>query len=55
MNMLQVDHGLLWTAVLAGASSSIGSLGAAVAVEREYPKILCGEDSARLTNVNSGM
>lgn len=40
--------------LLAGASSSIGSLGAAVAVEREYAKTLCGHDSAALRKLNSG-
>ncbi|KAF8060042.1 solute carrier family 40 member 1 [Scenedesmus sp. PABB004] len=44
---------LLWTTVLAGACSSVGSLGAAVAVEREWPAVLCGDDAARLGQVNS--
>jgi hypothetical protein len=39
--------------LLAGASSSIGSLGAAVAVEREYAKTLCGDDSSALRKLNA--
>lgn len=41
--------------LLAGASSSIGSLGAAVAVEREYAKALCGGDSTALRKLNAGV
>lgn len=57
---LQPSH-TVWTwiltviVLLAGASSSIGSLGAAVAVEREYAKTLCGHDSAALRKLNSGL
>lgn len=46
--------GLISVVLLAGASSSVGSLGAAVAVEREYSKTLCGDDSAGLRKLNSG-
>jgi hypothetical protein len=40
--------------MLAGASSSVGSLGAAVAVEREFPKVMCGGDTSALSKVYSG-
>lgn len=51
-------QGLYWSLIsivlLAGASSSIGSLGAAIAVEREYAKTLCGDDSTALRKLNAG-
>lgn len=40
--------------LVAGASSSVGSLGAAVAVEREHAKILCGDCSTALRKLNAG-
>jgi hypothetical protein len=40
--------------LVAGASSSVGSLGAAVAVEREHAKIMCGDDSTALRKLNAG-
>ena len=46
--------GLTNVTLLAGAASSIGSLGAAVAVERDYAKTLCGDDSGALRKLNSG-
>jgi hypothetical protein len=42
------------TCMVTGASSSVGSLGAAVAIEREHTKVLCGTDSAALRKLNSG-
>lgn len=39
--------------LVAGASSSIGSLGATVAVEREHAKTLCGDDSSALRKLNA--
>lgn len=45
---------LAGAAMFLGASSSIGSLGAAVAVEREHTKVLCGDDSTALRKLNSG-
>lgn len=45
---------LISTCMLAGASSSVGSLGAAVAVEREHVKVLCGDHSAGLRKLNAG-
>jgi hypothetical protein len=44
---------LISITLLAGASSSIGSLGATVAVEREYAKTLCGDDSTALRKLNA--
>jgi hypothetical protein len=51
---MQAYWALLATAVLAGACSSIGSLGASVSVEREWPKVLCGSNTAALSKINSG-
>jgi hypothetical protein len=50
----QAYWGLLAATVLAGACSSLGSLGAAVSVEREWPKVLCGSNTAALSKINSG-
>lgn len=52
---LQAYWLLLCTTVLAGACSSVGSLGASVSVEREWPKVLCGSNTAALSKVNSGL
>ncbi|KAK9837511.1 hypothetical protein WJX81_007687 [Elliptochloris bilobata] len=41
--------------VLFGAASSLFALGSSLAVEREWPKVLCGGDSAALSRLNSGM
>jgi hypothetical protein len=51
----QVYWPLLCTTVIAGACSSIGSLGASVSVERECPKVLCGSNTAALSKINSGV
>eukprot|EP00775_Hariotina_reticulata_P006954 gene6954-7170_t len=58
-NLITLGGTVYWLLVsvtmLAGASSSVGSLGAAVAVEREYPKVICGADTSALSKVNSVM
>ncbi|KAI8465599.1 MAG: hypothetical protein J3K34DRAFT_84448 [Monoraphidium minutum] len=46
---------LMAVAIAAGAASSVGSMGAAAAVEREWVKALCGGDSLLLARVNSVM
>lgn len=40
--------------IVVGSSSSIGSMGAAAAVEREWVKVLCGADTLMLARMNSG-
>lgn len=40
--------------VAAGAASSLFALGSSLAVEREWPKVLCGGDSAALSRLNAG-
>jgi hypothetical protein len=40
--------------IFVGSSSSVGSVGAAAAVEREWVKALCQEDTLLLSRVNSG-
>ena len=45
---------LIAVVVGAGAMSSVGSAGAAAAVEREWVKALCGDDAPLLARVNSG-
>lgn len=50
----QLHRALLATTMLAGASSSVGSLGAAVAVEREMPAVLCAGNAASLSKLNAG-
>ena len=45
---------LIAVVVGAGAMSSVGSTGAAAAVEREWVKALCGDDAPLLARVNSG-
>ena len=50
--------GLFWAcstaAIACGAASSLFALGSSLAVEREWPKTLCGADSAALARFNAG-
>lgn len=50
--------GLFWAcstvAIACGAASSLFALGSSLAVEREWPKALCGADSAALARLNAG-
>jgi hypothetical protein len=50
----QVYWPLVLVVVLVGSSSSVGSMGAAAAVEREWVKVLCGPDLLLLARTNSG-
>ncbi|PRW32971.1 TPR repeat-containing isoform B [Chlorella sorokiniana] len=61
--------GLLWSSVrsgplfwaglvvtmAAGSASTLGALGSALSVEREWTKALCGSDSAALAHLNAAM
>ena len=38
----------------AGSLCSVGSMGAAAAVEREWTKTLCGSDDTALSKLNAG-
>ncbi len=53
----QIDWGF-WTSVVflisLGSISSLGALGASVAVEKEWVKALCQGDPERLSHVNAG-
>jgi hypothetical protein len=53
--VLQAYWVLLVTTAVSGACSSVGSLGASVSVEREWPKVLCGSNTAALSKINSGV
>ena len=37
-----------------GASSSVGSMGITIAVERKMAKVVCGNDDAALGKMNAG-
>jgi hypothetical protein len=45
---------LMAATIAVGSSSSVGSVGAAAAVEREWVKVLCGGDALLLARANSG-
>ncbi|GBF99021.1 hypothetical protein Rsub_11825 [Raphidocelis subcapitata] len=51
----QIYWPLMCVVVFVGSSGSVGSVGAAAAVEREWVKALCGGDTALLSRVNSVM
>ena len=42
------------TTIAFGAASSLFALGSSLAVEREWPKVLCGADSSALSRLNAG-
>ena len=44
---------LMLIAVVFGALSSVASVGNKVAIERDWPKAICGADSVRLARMNS--
>lgn len=41
--------------IILGASSGIGSMGVTVSVEKEWSKVVCGDDASRLSSLNSRM
>ncbi len=46
---------LVCVMMLMGASSSVGSMGITIAVERKMTKVLCAEDKAALGRMNAGV
>ena len=57
-SLVSRSGGLFWAcsamAIACGAASSLFALGSSLAVEREWPRTLCGADSAALARLNAG-